>query len=110
MPPTFDAERRKSLMAQKAQFDRDGFLVLRNVLAPGLVTRLVAAADRLATEGLESEGLSERRHWQRRNCLPLDTAFLDLLDHPAVLPVVAAILGWDIHLITSHLIVRPPTP
>lgn len=99
-----------TLMDQKAQFDRDGFLVLRNVIEPDLVSRLVSAADRLTSDGMASEGLSERRHWQMRNCLPADPVFLDLVDHPDVLPVVAAILGWDIHLITSHLIVRPPTP
>jgi ectoine hydroxylase-related dioxygenase (phytanoyl-CoA dioxygenase family) len=108
--PAFDEETRCKLRAQKAQFDRDGFLVLRDVLEPELVARLVAVADRLAAAGLGHDGLSERRHWQRRNCLPLDPTFLGVLDHSGVLPVVAAILGWDIHLITSHLIVRPPTP
>src|SRR5690349_23948919 len=110
MAIAFDDEKRRSLAAQKVQFDRDGFLVLRDVLEPDLVARLIAAADRLAAEGVEREGLSDRRHWQRRNCLPTDPAFLELLDHPNVLPVVAAILGWDIHLVTSHLIVRQPTP
>jgi ectoine hydroxylase len=109
MLQTFDDAPRQMLLALKTQFDRDGFLVLRGVLEPETVARLVAAADRLAASGLDHDGLSERRHWQRRNCLPDDPAFLDLTDHPRVLPVVAAILGWDIHLITSHLIVRPPT-
>jgi ectoine hydroxylase-related dioxygenase (phytanoyl-CoA dioxygenase family) len=107
---TFDEETRRKLVAQKEQFDRDGFLVLREVLEPEMVSRLTEAADRLSTAGQDRDGLSERRHWQRRNCLPCDPAFLDLLDSPRVLPVVAAILGWDIHLITSHLIVRPSTP
>jgi ectoine hydroxylase-related dioxygenase (phytanoyl-CoA dioxygenase family) len=106
----FNDERRREIAAQREQFDRDGFLVLRNVLEPELVERLIAVADRLSGEGVERDGLSERRHWQRRNCLPCNPVFLDLLDHPRVLPVVAAILGWDIHLITSHLIVRSPTP
>ena len=91
MPPSPQSE----LAAQRAQFDRDGFLVLRDVLEPELVACLIAAADRLAAEGAEWDGLSERRHWQRRNCLPCDPVFLDLLDHQRVLPVVAAILGWS---------------
>jgi ectoine hydroxylase len=95
---------------QKAQFDRDGFLVLHNVLPPDLTTRLLETADRLASEGITSDGLSERRHWQMRHCLPADPVFLEMVDHPNILPIVAGILGWDIHLITSHLIVRPPTP
>src|SRR5580700_3458495 len=107
---TIDNSTRQQLEAQKAQFDRDGFLVLRNVLDPQTVSRIVSAADRLSSEGMDRDGLSERNHWQQRNCLPHDPAFLELLDHPNVLPVVSAILGWDIHLITSHLIVRQPTP
>lgn len=105
-----DNDALRTIAAQKAQFDRDGFLILRNALAPELVCRLVSAADRLSSQGVERDGLSERRHWQKRSCLPDDPAFLELVDHPKVLPVVAAILGWDIHLVTSHMIVRPPTP
>lgn len=105
-----DGDSRRTLLAQKAQFDRDGFLVLRDVLDADLVSRLIAAADRLAGQGVERDGLSERRHWQKRNCLPDDPTFLELIDHPKVLPLVAAILGWDIHIVTSHLIVRSPTP
>jgi ectoine hydroxylase len=108
--PTLSDEARQTLAVQKTQFDRDGFILLRDVLEPDLVTRLVGAAERLSTAGIASDGLSGRRHWQKRGCLPDDPAFLDLLDHPNVLPLVCAILGWDIHLMTSHLIVRPPTP
>jgi ectoine hydroxylase len=107
---TFNDETRRSFAARKAQFDRDGFLVLRDVLEPELVVRLISAADRLSAEGMSRDGISDRRHWHKRSCLPDDPAFLDLLAHPNVLPVVAAILGWDIHLVTSHLIVRQPTP
>lgn len=95
---------------QKAQFDRDGFLVLRDLIPQDMVTRLISAADRLSTEGMEKAGLSERKHWQQRGCLPEDPAFLELISHPRVLPLAVGILGWDIHLMTSHLIVRPPTP
>jgi ectoine hydroxylase len=107
---SLDDDARRTLAEQKARFDQDGFLVLRNVLDARLVDRLISAADRLSAEGVSRDGLSERRHWQKRSCLPDDPAFLELVDHPNILPVVAAILGWDIHLVTSHLIVRSPTP
>jgi hypothetical protein len=95
---------------QKAAFDRDGFLVVRDALAPDLVERLITVADRLFDVGVAKDGLSARGHWQMRNCLPQDDVFLELLDYPNILPLVAGILNWDIHLITSHLIVRPPSP
>lgn len=95
---------------QKAAFDRDGFLLVRDALSPDLLLRLQDVTDRLFTEGVAKDGLSARHHWQMRNCLPQDDVFLELLDLPAILPLVVGLLDWDIHLITSHLIVRPPSP
>ena len=95
---------------QRADFDRDGFLLVRNALPPDLLARLLSAVDRLYEQGVGAEGLSARNHWQMRDCIGADPAFLDLLDVPTVFPLVTGILGWDIHLITSHLIVRPPNP
>jgi len=40
--------------------------------------------------------------------VPLDEIFLDLVDHPATLPVVTALLGWNIYLYHCHLDVHPP--
>lgn len=94
----------------KAAFDRDGFLIVRDALPAELLERLIAASDRLYREGVQVSGLSERNHWQMRHCIGADPVFLEVLDNPAILPLVVDILGWDIHLITSHLIVRPPSP
>lgn len=94
----------------KEQFDRDGFVVLRNVVPPALIAQITDAADRLYNAGVAKDGLSARNHWQMRNCIGEDPAFQELLDLPTVLPHVVDFLNWDIHLITSHLIVRPPSP
>ncbi|MDQ2730342.1 MAG: phytanoyl-CoA dioxygenase family protein [Armatimonadota bacterium] len=95
---------------QRASFERDGFLVVRNALSPEMLERLLGVTDRLYDEGVVSEGLSSRNHWQMRNCIVADPVLLELLDWPAIFPLVVGLLGWDIHLITSHLIVRPPSP
>lgn len=95
-------------LEQKASFERDGFLLLPDVLPTELVGRLMAASERLYAEGVVVKGLSARRHWDMRNCLGADPVFLEVLDNPDVLPIVAGLLDWDLHMITSHLIVRPP--
>lgn len=95
---------------QRQRFDRDGFLVLRDALPQEFVSRLIEAADRLFDAGVAKDGLSARHHWQMRNCLPADPVFRELVDYPTVLPIVTGLLDWDLHLITSHLIVRPPSP
>ncbi len=95
---------------QRASFERDGFLIVRNALPPEMVERLTRASDRIYEEGVARDGLSARHHWQMRNCIVRDDVFLELLECPATFPLVVGILNWDIHLITSHLIVRPPCP
>ena len=39
-----------------------------------------------------------------------DDAILDLVDHPSTFPLVYDILGWNVQLYISHLIVYPPEP
>ena len=99
-----------SSTAQKERFERDGFLMVPNALPPALVARVTEAVDRLYEDGVCKEGLSARNHWQMRNCIPADPVFLELLDYPTILPLVVELLNWDIHLLTSHAIVRPPNP
>jgi hypothetical protein len=95
---------------QRLQFERDGFLVVPEALPPAVVERLLAVVDRLYEEGLPEKGLSKTNHWEMRNCLPADDLFLELLDWPATFPLVVDLMNWNIHLITSHLIVRAPSP
>ncbi len=95
---------------QRAAFERDGFLVVPNALPPDQVERFAAIADRLYDEGIARNGLSAVHHWHLRNCLVADDAFIDLLDWPATFPLVLDLMNWNIHLVTSHLIMRAPTP
>jgi len=90
------------------QFERDGFVVLPQVLEPKHLERIVAAGDhwvasdhqtnRQQLNGGETDGF--------RNCITLDDAFLELLAQPKVLPYLVRLLGPDIKLLTSHQIYR----
>jgi ectoine hydroxylase-related dioxygenase (phytanoyl-CoA dioxygenase family) len=95
---------------QRAAFERDGFLIVPDALPPDLLTRLLEVADRLYAQGLQTQGLSKTNHWHLRNCVVEDEAFLELLDLPTTVPLVVDLLNWNIHLITSHLVVRAPSP
>ena len=94
---------------QRQSFDRKGFLVVPGALPQDLLSRLEAACDRLYAEGLAAEGLNDRGFWQMRDCLPRDDAFLELLDCAATVPLVVQLLSHNVQLITSHLVVRPPS-
>jgi ectoine hydroxylase-related dioxygenase (phytanoyl-CoA dioxygenase family) len=95
---------------QRARFERDGFLVVPGALPQDLVARLLAAVDRIYEKGAREEGHSDKGRWHMRNCIVGDPVFLELLDWPATVPLVVDLLNWNIHLITSHLIVRAPSP
>lgn len=95
---------------QRRRFEEDGFLVVPNALPPEMLERLTEVCDRLYARGIAERGLSKVNHWDLRNCLPHDPVFLDLLDWPATFPLVVDLLNWNIHLITSHLIMRAPSP
>jgi ectoine hydroxylase len=95
---------------QRHEFERDGFLVVPGALPPVWVERLLSVVDRLYEAGLAEQGLSKTNHWEMRNCLPADDLFLELVDWPATFPLVVDLMNWNIHLITSHLIVRAPSP
>jgi ectoine hydroxylase-related dioxygenase (phytanoyl-CoA dioxygenase family) len=95
---------------QRHRFERDGFLVVEDALEPHLLGRLSAAVDRLYEEGVREKGLSKANHWELRNCVVHDDVFLELLDHPKTVPLVIDLLNWNVHLITSHLICRAPSP
>lgn len=43
-----------------------------------------------------------------QNSIALDDAFVSLIDHPKVFPVVIQLLGVDLRVLTSHLIYKQP--
>lgn len=96
--------------SQRAAFERDGFLVVPDALPLPMVEQLTCAVDRLYEAGLQESGLSKTNAWNLRNCVVHDPMFRKLLDWPATFPLVVDLLNWNLHLITSHLIVRAPSP
>jgi ectoine hydroxylase len=95
---------------QKRSFESDGYLVVENAIPLELVDRLLEVVDRLYAEGVKKDGLTKANKWDLRNCIVHDDAFLELLTWPKTFPLVVDILNWNIKLITSHLIVREPSP
>jgi ectoine hydroxylase-related dioxygenase (phytanoyl-CoA dioxygenase family) len=92
---------------ERAQFERDGYFVLEDVLPSDLVEDLSEIVDRVYAESVDPEGDG------RLNLLDLigrDDHLLELIDWPWTFPKVWGILGWNIQLYHSHLIVTPPEP
>lgn len=94
--------------ARRAEFERDGFTVLRGALTADEAARYAEALDRvyLAAEAAGQIGLGGSLH--QLSAVAHCPEAAGLIDHPATFPYVWSILGWNIHVYHSHLDVHPP--
>lgn len=95
---------------QERDFAEKGFVIFEEFLSPEEVARLSAAADQVVARIQQEKGLGPETHLQVRNALAQHDAFLDLIDHPRILPLVVDAIGWNIQIRTTHLDYRPPYP
>jgi ectoine hydroxylase-related dioxygenase (phytanoyl-CoA dioxygenase family) len=83
--------------------EQDGFIVVEDALDAAAIRRLTCAVDTVwRGEAPNGEAL------HRLAFAALDTAFVELVDHPRTLPLVTDKLGWNIYV--YHLDVHPPVP
>jgi phytanoyl-CoA dioxygenase PhyH len=94
--------------AQVSPLRSDGYLALPGALGPAAVARLADALDRVYEEEVARGRTRAGEPMHLLGEIGRDDAFLDLLDHPAVFPVIWSELGWNIHLYHCHLDVTPP--
>jgi ectoine hydroxylase-related dioxygenase (phytanoyl-CoA dioxygenase family) len=97
---------------QIRQFDEQGYLIVRNALDDDAIAKLTEASDRLVDSDLETNRQSNPTGLYDgfRNTVTLDDAFIPLMTHPKILPLVVHLLGSNLQLMTSHLIYKYPNP
>jgi ectoine hydroxylase-related dioxygenase (phytanoyl-CoA dioxygenase family) len=95
---------------QRRDFDEKGFVVLEDFFTAEELDRLLSAIDEVAARVRQAKGLGPEAHWAIRNALAHHEAFLDLVDHPRILPYVVDAIGWNVQIRTTHLDYRPPYP
>ena len=97
---------------QRREFDKNGFLIVRNVLDDNLIAQLTADADRLMqahmfdVDGQRTSGLQVHL---REGVVQLPS-FAPLLSHAATVPLVVQLLGPNIHLHTATITYKDPEP
>jgi ectoine hydroxylase-related dioxygenase (phytanoyl-CoA dioxygenase family) len=95
---------------QLRRFDEEGYLVVEDALAPDMVERLTGAVDRIDAEERRVRDLTPHAVVSKFRTVVEDDLFLELLDNERTFPLLWDILGWNIQLYISHLIVYPPEP
>jgi hypothetical protein len=96
---------------QRRSFDEDGFLVAPNALSAETVRQLIEAGDRLAEGFLKKPQLIDRpqyNHLDFRPGLLREEAMLALVTNDSTVPLVAQLLGPNIHLLSTDLIYKKP--
>ncbi len=91
-------------------FEQNGYLLIEDALSPGLLGELNDATDELYARAEREGTLEPLGKLNLRNCIVHHDAFLQLLDHPTTAPLAWHILGWNIQMVTTHLIVLPSQP
>jgi hypothetical protein len=93
---------------QRQELRSRGLLRIPAALPPGDVQRLAAALDRVYAEECAAGRTQIGGPMHLLGGIGRDDAFLNLLDHPAVFPIIWGELGWNVHVYHSHLDVTPP--
>ncbi|MCZ6633054.1 MAG: phytanoyl-CoA dioxygenase family protein [bacterium] len=94
-----------------AFFDQNGYLIVRNALDEDTINSLIEAGDRLiASDRTQNRQRSGDLYDGFRNSITLEDAFIPLIDHPKILPIVVQLLGANLQVMTSHLIYKHPDP
>jgi len=89
-------------------FNNDGYLVVEDALPPEMIQRLTQVVDGIEDEERKRQDLDSHQILQKFRTVIEDDIFLQLLDWPQTFPLVWDILGWNIQLYISHLIIYPP--
>lgn len=95
---------------QRRDFDEKGYIILEDFFTQAELQRLHGAIDEVAARVRQHKGLGPSDPFAIRNALAHHDAFLDLIDHPKMLPLVVDAIGWNIQIRTTHLDYRPPYP
>jgi hypothetical protein len=96
-PPGFTPE-------QRAQFDRDGFLMIEDALSDEEVERYLSVIDRMIAEDPK---FAPDKFYSREHIVELDPVFTELIDHPRHVGFAYDMFGELLKLHISQFFVRP---
>jgi ectoine hydroxylase len=95
---------------QRQFFETNGYLIIEGALDGAQIARLTGIVDRLDEVERRETKLSPQAFMEIRNAIAREPALLELIDWPTAFPLVAELMGPDLQLNTSHVMVRPPQP
>ncbi len=95
---------------QLTTFNDTGYLIVEDAISAEMTDGLEAVADRIDAEERAKTGIEPHTLLSKFRAVSEDDLLLELLDTKKVFPLLWDILGWNIQLYISHLIMYPPEP
>ncbi|MYB63628.1 phytanoyl-CoA dioxygenase [Candidatus Poribacteria bacterium] len=95
---------------QLRAFNDTGYLVVEDAISPEMTDALEKIADCIDAAERTKNGLGPHKLLSKFRTVIEDDLLLELLDNKKVFPLLWDILGWNIQLYISHLIMYPPEP
>jgi len=93
---------------ERRTFNETGYLIVEDVLSTEQIKALTAEADRILEQKIAA-GHNNQQAMFYTDFIKDHQMFLDLVDCDKILPKVWDILGWNIYLYHTHMIVTPPS-
>jgi ectoine hydroxylase-related dioxygenase (phytanoyl-CoA dioxygenase family) len=94
-------------LTEAETFARDGLLVLPGHLPEPVADRLEEAFDTVWAAQREAHQKSRLDKFNMFDFLSQDERFLEMIDWPATFPKVVDILGWNIQIYHTHMMITP---
>ncbi|SFK79254.1 Ectoine hydroxylase-related dioxygenase, phytanoyl-CoA dioxygenase (PhyH) family [Paenibacillus sp. 1_12] len=93
---------------ERRHFNETGYLIVENALSPEQVEALTVEVDRIS-ELKYNEGHDTKKALFYTDFVKDHQLFLDLVTYEKTLPKVWGLLGWNIYMYHTHMIVTPPS-
>ena len=106
-----EKKQRRLTEEQRQQLAIDGYLVLKQVLSRSDIDRLTGEVNRLYRNHLRQHSDEKsQKGMDRRNVMEDSDVFVELIDFPSTFHLMLDLLGPNIQLSMSEVVVRPPIP
>jgi len=93
---------------QRADFERDGFVMVKSALNPSEVEQGQEALERARQRAAASGGIAADGSMHTLSAITNAPELAFLVDHPSTFGHVWSVMGWTLHIYHSHLDIPPP--
>jgi ectoine hydroxylase-related dioxygenase (phytanoyl-CoA dioxygenase family) len=93
---------------ERATFLRDGYIMLPGALGADNARHFASVLDDADSRYRQQKGLQAHERANMHDAIGADERFLELIDWPTTLPKIWGLMGWNIQLYHTQMVVSPP--